>query len=138
MGYINNDITLAVYCQILNYIHIDSMFRFVYTGEHAPHGYINRGRNKMSSYLKDKKEILVRLRRMEGQIKGIHKMVEEDKYCVDVLNQLSSVMAASQKVANIIMKDHIKGCVRDALTRDEHSDEYVDELVSVVDRFTKR
>jgi DNA-binding FrmR family transcriptional regulator len=90
------------------------------------------------SYMDDKREILVRLRRMQGQLKGIQKMVEEDKYCVDVLNQLSSIIAATQKVANIIMKDHIKGCVRDALTRNENSDEYVNELVSVVDRFTKK
>ena len=91
----------------------------------------------MPSYVKDRQEILVRLRRMEGQLKGIQKMVEEDKYCVDVLNQLSSIIAATQKVATIIMKDHIKGCVRDALTRNENSEEYVNELVSVVERFSK-
>ena len=90
----------------------------------------------MPSYVKDKQEILVRLRRMEGQLKGIHKMVEEDRYCVDVLNQLSSIIAASQRVAGIVMKDHIKGCVRDALTRNENSDQYINELVSVVERFT--
>jgi DNA-binding FrmR family transcriptional regulator len=90
------------------------------------------------SYTKDKSEILIRLRRMEGQLKGIQKMIEEDKYCVDVLNQLSSVMAASQKVANIIMKDHIQGCVRDALAHNDHSEEYVNELISVVEKFTKK
>ncbi len=92
----------------------------------------------MSSYAKDKQEILVRLRRMEGQLKGIQRMIEEDKYCVDVLNQLSSVIAATQKVAVIILQDHIRGCVRDALTRDEHSDDYVNELVTVVERFTRK
>jgi DNA-binding FrmR family transcriptional regulator len=75
---------------------------------------------------------------MEGQLKGIQKMVEDEKYCVDVLNQLSSIIAATQKVATIIMKDHIKGCVRDALTRNENSEEYVNELVSVVEKFTKK
>ncbi len=92
----------------------------------------------MPSYVKDKREILVRLRRMEGQLKGIQQMVEEDRYCVDVLNQLSSVIAATQKVAAIILQDHIRGCVRDALTRDERSDELVDELVTVIGRFTSR
>ena len=92
----------------------------------------------MPSYLKDKQEILVRLRRMEGQLKGIQRMVESDKYCVDVLNQLSSVIAATEKVASIILGDHIKGCVRDALTQDERSDDYVNELVRVVERFTNR
>jgi CsoR family transcriptional regulator, copper-sensing transcriptional repressor len=90
------------------------------------------------SYALDKKEVLVRLRRMEGQLKGIQKMIEEDKYCVDVLNQLSSIMAATQKVANIIMKDHIQGCVRDALTRNDHSEEHVNELISVMEKFTKK
>ncbi len=90
------------------------------------------------SYTKDKQDLLIRLRRMEGQLKGIQKMVEEDKYCVDVLNQLSSIMAATQKVANIIMKDHIQGCVRDALTHDDQSEEHVNELISVVEKFTKK
>ena len=88
----------------------------------------------MPSYVNDKEKILLRLRRMEGQLRGIRKMVEQDKYCVDVLNQLSSVIAATQKVAAIIMKDHIKGCVRDALTRNDRSDDYVNELVEVVER----
>ena len=90
------------------------------------------------SYTEDTHNIVVRLKRMEGQLKGIRKMVENGEYCVDVLNQLSSIMAAAQKVANIIMKDHITGCVRDALTRNENSEEKVDELVSVVEKFTKR
>ncbi len=90
----------------------------------------------MASYAKDKKEILVRLRRMEGQLKGIQRMVEVDKYCVDVLNQLASVIAASRKVAVIILQDQIHGCIRDALTRNEHSDEYMDELLTVIERFT--
>ncbi len=92
----------------------------------------------MPSYSKDKQEILVRLRRMEGQLRGIQRMVEEDKYCVDVLNQLSSIIAATQKLAAIILQDHIRGCVRDALRRDEHSDDYVNELVTVVERFTRK
>ena len=91
----------------------------------------------MPSYSGDKQEILVRLRKMEGQLKGIQRMVEQDRYCVDVLNQLSSISAATRKVAAIMMRNHIQGCVRDALRRDERSDEYVDELVAVVERFTK-
>jgi DNA-binding FrmR family transcriptional regulator len=92
----------------------------------------------MASYLKDKKEILVRLRKLEGQLKGIQRMVEGEKYCVDVLNQISAVVAASQKVASIILKDHIQGCIRDALISDEHSDEHVNELLGVIERFTSK
>jgi DNA-binding FrmR family transcriptional regulator len=90
------------------------------------------------SYKEDTRDVVVRLKRMEGQLKGIRRMVENGEYCVDVLNQLSSIMAAAQKVANIIMKDHIKGCVRDALTRSENSEQKVEELVSVVEKFTKK
>jgi DNA-binding FrmR family transcriptional regulator len=92
----------------------------------------------MPSYSKDKQAVLARLGRMEGQLRGIQRMVKEDKYCVDVLNQLSSIMAATGKVVTIILQDHIRGCVRDALSRNEHSDDYVNELVAVVERFTRR
>ncbi len=92
----------------------------------------------MVSYAKDKKQVLLRLRKMEGQIKGIQKMVEEDKYCVDVLNQLYSIIAATQNVAGIILKDHIHGCVKDALKRDEDGAAKVDELVAVVQRYARR
>ncbi|MBI4304513.1 MAG: metal-sensitive transcriptional regulator [Chloroflexi bacterium] len=92
----------------------------------------------MPSYLKDKQNIVARLRKMQGQLKGIERMVEEDRYCVDVLNQLSSIIAATHKVAAIIMKDHIHGCVREALADDEHSEETVNELVSVVEQFTRK
>lgn len=92
----------------------------------------------MPSYLNDKEKILLRLRKMEGQIKGIRRMVEEDKYCVDVLNQLNSVIAATHKVATIILKDHIQGCVKDALGRDEHSEHYVNELIDIVDRYARK
>jgi DNA-binding FrmR family transcriptional regulator len=100
-------------------------------------GIFQTGGRHMPSYVKDKREVLVRLRKMEGQLKGIQKMIEQDKYCIDVLNQLSSIIAATQKVATIIMKDHIQGCVRDAIAHDDHSDEHVNELISVVERFSK-
>jgi len=107
-----------------------------------PIGIIGRGKmhehSHKHSYTKDTKNVVVRLNRMEGQIRGIKKMVENGEYCVEVLNQLSSIMSATQKVANIIMKDHIKGCVRDALAKNEDSEEKVDELVEVVEKFTRK
>jgi DNA-binding FrmR family transcriptional regulator len=92
----------------------------------------------MPSYTKDKKALIARLRKMEGQLQGIRRMVEEDRYCVDVLNQLSSIIAAAHKVSSIILGDHIRGCVSDALRRNEQSDDYVNELIGVVDRFAGR
>ena len=92
----------------------------------------------MPSYVSNKEQILLRLKKMEGQIKGIQKMIEEDKYCVDVLNQLYSIVAGTQKVAAIIMKDHVQGCVKDAINCDDHSEDYVNELATVVERYSKR
>lgn len=91
----------------------------------------------MASYDEDKQEILTRLRRMEGQLRGIQRMVEGDKYCIDVLTQISSVIAAAQRVGAIVLKDHINGCVRKALTDGQSSDEAVNELVQAVTHFTR-
>ena len=91
----------------------------------------------MASYMTDKDKIQLRLRKIEGQLKGIEKMIDNDKYCIDVLNQLYSSIAATQKVAAIVLKDHIKGCVRDAIIRNDRSDDYINELVEVVERHTR-
>jgi DNA-binding FrmR family transcriptional regulator len=90
----------------------------------------------MSSYAKDKDDILIRLKRMEGQLRGIQRMVEDGKYCVDILIQLSSIIAASQKVGLIILEDHIHGCVSDAISK-PNQDAVIQELVDVVQKFIK-
>ena len=63
-------------------------------------------------------------------------MVEQDKYCIDILTQISSVMAATQKVGLIILNDHIHGCVRDAVIQDD-GEAYINELIQVLERFMK-
>ncbi len=90
----------------------------------------------MSAYDKDKKNILSRLRRIEGQVRGLQKMVDEDQYCIDILTQISSVMAATKKVGLIILDDHIHGCVRDAVKK-EGGVESIDELITALERFMK-
>ncbi|MDP1809743.1 MAG: metal-sensitive transcriptional regulator [Actinomycetota bacterium] len=90
----------------------------------------------MASYEKDIDKILARLKRIEGQMRGIQRMVKDGKYCVDILTQLSSAIAATEKVGLIVLKDHIKGCVRDSMTG-KNADERIDELVVVVERFLK-
>lgn len=91
----------------------------------------------MASYSADKEKILSRLKRIEGQLRGIQRMVKDEKYCVDVLVQISSVLGATQRVGFMILDDHIKGCVKNALSDGENGDEAVQELVSVVQRFVK-
>jgi DNA-binding FrmR family transcriptional regulator len=90
----------------------------------------------MHSYSADKEKILARLKRIEGQLRGIQKMVTDDKYCVDILIQISSVQGATQRVGNLILEDHIKGCVREAVENDE-GDKSINELVDIIQRFTK-
>ena len=87
----------------------------------------------VDSYRRDKDRILTRLRRMEGQVRGIQRMVEQDQYCVDVLTQLSALIAAARSIGLVLLEDHIRGCVLNADDRDAA----VQELTEAIERFTK-
>ncbi|MGI8477866.1 MAG: metal-sensitive transcriptional regulator [Thermomicrobiales bacterium] len=93
---------------------------------------------RTTSYSEDKGKILLRLRRMEGQLRGIQKMVEEDQYCLDVLTQLSAVMAAARQTGMLVLEDHLRGCVLGAC-RDGHGDaeEVLAESMAAIKRFTR-
>jgi len=93
---------------------------------------------RTSSYDRDKGRIMARLRRMEGQVRGVQRMVEEDQYCLDVLTQLSAIMAAARKAGLLVMEDHIRGCVM-GTCRHGHTDqeELLDELTGAIERFTR-
>jgi DNA-binding FrmR family transcriptional regulator len=69
-------------------------------------------------YANDKPAVLKRLNRIEGQVRGIENMVEEDTYCIDVLTQISATTKALQAVALMLLEDHLGHCVRDALSSD--------------------
>ena len=69
----------------------------------------------MPGYSKDKKRIAARLRRIEGQVRGIHKMVEDDRYCIDVLTQVNAAKAALESVALELLADHTEHCVAEAI-----------------------
>ena len=83
---------------------------------------------------------LGRLRRIEGQVQGIQRMVEEDKYCVDILLQLTAVQRAVEQVQRLLLGRHIESCVADAVrsgsTRDRQKK--MDELLEVFSRFGGR
>ena len=68
----------------------------------------------MYGYTADKEAYLARLRRIEGQVRGLQRMVEEDKYCIDILTQVSAVTRALQSVALGLMEDHLGHCVTEA------------------------
>ena len=65
-------------------------------------------------YITDKDKYLNRMKRIEGQARGIHKMVEEEKYCIDILTQISALTSALEAVAIGLLDDHLKHCVLDA------------------------
>ena len=91
----------------------------------------------MYGYAMRKKEIQDRLRRIEGQVRGLHRMVEEDKYCIDILTQVNAVTAGLKAIGVGLLDGHVRTCVRESLEHGE-GDEKVEELVSAVARFVGR
>jgi DNA-binding FrmR family transcriptional regulator len=66
-------------------------------------------------YTKDKQKILMRFKRIEGQVRGVQKMVEEDRYCLDILTQVNATRAALESVALLLLADHTEHCVTEAI-----------------------
>jgi DNA-binding FrmR family transcriptional regulator len=97
-------------------------------GSETVHGYIKA---------KDKEKIQNRLKRIEGQVRGVQRMVDEEAYCIDILTQISSLIAASEKVATILLKDHVEHCVKESIENREEADEKIEELTSAVERFLR-
>jgi DNA-binding FrmR family transcriptional regulator len=85
------------------------------------------------SYSKDKTQLIRRLSRIEGQVRGIARMIEREEYCVDILQQTAALRAAVDALSIVVLEDHVAGCVRTAAERGE-SDAYVDEVIDVVRR----
>ena len=72
------------------------------------------------SYTKDKSQLIRRLARIEGQVRGITRMIEREEYCVDILQQTSALRAAVDSLAVLVLEDHVQGCVRTAAANGEH------------------
>lgn len=85
------------------------------------------------SYTKDKRDLVTRLRRIEGQARGIQRLVEEEAYCLDVLQQVEALTAAADQVGLLLLEDHIDGCLAHAI-RTGQGQPYVDEVMAVVRR----
>lgn len=88
-------------------------------------------------YTASKDQLLSRLRRVEGQVRGIERMVDEDRYCVDVLTQISAIQAALDKVALGLLDGHTRHCMREG-TGEGHTDEMATEMMAAVGRLMKR
>jgi DNA-binding FrmR family transcriptional regulator len=85
------------------------------------------------SYTKDRRELLNRLRRIEGQARGLQRLVEEEAYCLDLLQQVEALTAAADQVGLLLLEDHVAGCLTHAI-ESGHGQPYVDEVMSVVRR----
>lgn len=83
--------------------------------------------------------VLTRLKRIEGQVGGLRRMVEEDRYCVEVLTQINAVRAALHKVEEQILRDHVSHCVADAFASGDVNNQRhkVDELIATLSRMTR-
>jgi CsoR family transcriptional regulator, copper-sensing transcriptional repressor len=85
------------------------------------------------SYTKDKRDLVTRLRKIEGQARGIQRLVDEEAYCLDVLQQVEALTAAADQVALLLLEDHIDGCLAHAI-ESGHGQPYVEEVMTVVRR----
>ncbi len=92
----------------------------------------------MHGYAQDKEEYAKRLRRIEGQVRGLARMIEDDQYCIDVLTQISATTKALQSVALGLMDEHLKHCVAEALAEGgENAEAKVREASDAIARLVK-
>ena len=92
----------------------------------------------MVGYSSSKDDVLLRLRRIEGQVRGLQRLVDEDTWCIDVLTQISSVTKALQGVGVGLLDDHIRHCVREAVQEgDREGDERIEEVVLAIQRLLR-
>jgi DNA-binding FrmR family transcriptional regulator len=84
--------------------------------------------------VQDKAKLLSRLKRIEGQVRGVQRMVEDDRYCIDVLTQIRAINAALDKVGEAVMRDHLGHCVAEAMRggTEEERAEKIEEIMAVL------
>jgi CsoR family transcriptional regulator, copper-sensing transcriptional repressor len=91
----------------------------------------------MPGYTATKPQLRSRLRRIEGQVRGIQRMVDEDAYCIDVLTQVSAITKALQSVALSLLDEHLEHCVRDAISSGEDADQKLAEATAAIARLVR-
>ena len=103
------------------------------------YGYTARMAAITRGYSATKDQLLARLRRVEGQVRGVEKMVDEERYCIDVLTQISAIQAALDKVALGLLDDHARHCViGERAEAGDQTDERTTELMAAVGRLMRR
>lgn len=85
----------------------------------------------------DHPKLIARINRIEGQVRGLKKMVEEDRDCLQVLKQVAAAHGALRSLGAVILEDHLKGCVATAIQNQDHENELIDEVVDIFNKFSK-
>jgi len=100
---------------------------------------VSKAKTKTHGYTKDKDALVKRLHRIEGQVRGVEKMVEDDRYCIDILTQIAAVNTALESLAYKLLDDHVRHCVAGALASGDADDamEKTEELLAAVQRFAR-
>jgi DNA-binding FrmR family transcriptional regulator len=100
---------------------------------------VSETETKTHGYSADKQAVVKRLHRIEGQVRGIEKMVEDDRYCIDILTQIAAVNTALESLAYKVLDDHVRHCVAGALASGDADDvtEKTTELLAAVRRFAR-
>lgn len=88
-------------------------------------------------YTKDKSSLLLRMKKIEGQAKGIQRMIEDERYCIDIVQQLTALSRAIDEVSLLVLESHIEGCVANAI-REEHGEGHIKELMQTVRKAMRR
>jgi DNA-binding FrmR family transcriptional regulator len=88
-------------------------------------------------YSNNKEAILKRLNRVEGQVRGVSRMVESDTYCIDILTQISAIQAATDKIALELLREHTRHCLMDETIGPKSREEKINEVITAVDRLLK-
>jgi CsoR family transcriptional regulator, copper-sensing transcriptional repressor len=90
-------------------------------------------------YVSDKDALIKRLHRIEGQVRGIEKMVDEERYCIDILTQIGAVSTALERLSVKLLEDHVRHCVADALTAGDAktAEQKSEDLLAAVQRFSR-
>jgi len=98
---------------------------------------MNDAPNPARGYTETKDQLHKRLRRIEGQVRGIQKMVDEGRYCIDILQQMSAVQAAMDKVALGLLDDHVKHCMAEGADDEKRRREMTEEMMGAVGRLVR-
>lgn len=91
----------------------------------------------MPLYGDDHPKLVARINRIEGQVRGLKKMVEKDQDCLAVLKQIAAASGALRSLGSVILEDHLKGCVAIAIQKQDNESELIAEVIDIFNKFTK-